>query len=346
MQFSLRGVVEKFGNLPMNKIAIILKDVCLGLQYLHTRAQSIVHRDLTPNNIMLCCHLRAKITDLGLARTLQATDAKTLTKAPGTLDFMAPECLADAPAYGLAIDIFSFGGVILYIGTQQWPHPAPWVRLDPDSGEKLILTSEVQRRQQYLDIMAEAYTDLKPLVVSCLDDNPKNRPTVTKMLTEIKVLTKKFSNNNYCDIDKFNSQLQQQKEQLQPAAGVKQHQQPLLEQQQQHQGKEQQSHQLQQPQQNYQEGLEQEQQHQKLMDQQKEQELETMLVQDEQQSLQVAKTCVYVCVCMYSLYVCMDVHMYVYMYICEYMYKYVPVCTYVCRHILMHVGAILWYIWR
>ena len=316
MQFSLRGVVEKFGNLPMNKIAIILKDVCLGLQYLHTRAQSIVHRDLTPNNIMLCCHLRAKITDLGLARTLQATDAKTLTKAPGTLDFMAPECLADAPAYGLAIDIFSFGGVILYIGTQQWPHPAPWVRLDPDSGEKLILTSEVQRRQQYLDIMAEAYTDLKPLVVSCLDDNPKNRPTVTKMLTEIKVLTKKFSNNNYCGIDKFNSQLQQQKEQLQPAAGVKQYQQPLLEQQQQHQRKEQQSHQLQQPQQNYQEGLEQEQQHQKLMHQQKEQELETMLVQDEQQSLQVAKTCVYVCVCI----VCMYVWMYICMYIRIYIY--------------------------
>ena len=135
MQFSLRGLMEKHTLLSMNKIATILHDVCLGLQYLHTRTPPIVHRDLTPNNILLCYHFRAKISDLGVARTLETTDAK-LTQTPGTPVFMPPECLADKPVYGLSLDIFSFGGIILYIITQQWPNPSSWVSFDPVTNEK------------------------------------------------------------------------------------------------------------------------------------------------------------------------------------------------------------------
>ena len=66
-------------DISFNNTATILHDVCLGLQCLHTRNPPIVYWDLTPNNILLCCHLRAKISDLGVARTLQATDT-TLTQ--------------------------------------------------------------------------------------------------------------------------------------------------------------------------------------------------------------------------------------------------------------------------
>ena len=186
MQSSLRGLVEKHNdiNISFNNTVSILNDVCLGLQYLHSRTPPIVHRDLTPNNILLCYHLRAKITDLGVARTLQATDT-TLTKAPGTPNFMPPEYLVDNPVYGLPLDIFSFGGVILYITTQQWPSPPSWINFDPNTGEKFIL-SEIQRRQQYLDKMTVTFMNFKPLVISCLDDNPNNRPTVVEVLIELK----------------------------------------------------------------------------------------------------------------------------------------------------------------
>ena len=220
MQFSLTNVVEKHSDLTLNKIVIILNDVCLGLQYLHSRTPPIVHRDLTPNNILLCYHLRAKITDLGMARILQETDNKTLTQAPGTPAFMPPECLAEKPVYDLAIDIFSFGGVILYITTGQWPHPAPWISFDPNTGEKLILTSELQRRQQYLDKMTGTYESLKPLVISCLDDNPKNRPTVKVVSMEIKKISNvKRRVSMYCDVwadgdQQSTTQTQKQQQQL------------------------------------------------------------------------------------------------------------------------------------
>ena len=41
--------------------------------------------------------------------------------------------------------------------------------------------SEVNRRQEYLDKMTGGAVELKPLVMSCLDDNPANRPSVAQV---------------------------------------------------------------------------------------------------------------------------------------------------------------------
>ena len=195
MDISLTNLVKnRHSDLTFNEIATILNDVCLGLQYLHSRTPPIVHRDLTPNNILLCSHLRAKITDLGVARKLLVTDTETMTQIPGTPAFMPPETLADNPFYDLAVDIFALGGVILYTTTRQWPTPSSWIHFDPNTGEKSNLT-ELQRRQQYMDRMPSTFVELKPLVMSCLDDNPKNRPAVTKVLIEIESL-KKNSNED------------------------------------------------------------------------------------------------------------------------------------------------------
>ena len=245
MQFSLTKLVEIHSKtcISLNNTVTILKDVCLGLEYLHTRTPQIVHRDLTPNNILLCQHFRAKITDLGMARTLEATNTKTLTKAPGTPDFMPLECLIDKPVYGLPLDIFSFGGVILHVTTRQWPTPAPWVRVDPNTGEKLTLTSELQRRQLYLDKMTKTYEKFKPLVKSCLNDNPNDRPTVVEVLIEIKSIQKACP-SLYYDIW-ANTEKQpaaQSHEQQQQLSSSKQNQQHGKEQQQQR--KQEQQHQV------------------------------------------------------------------------------------------------------
>ena len=185
MQHSLRALVEKYDNIPLNVKLSILDEVCLGLRYLHSRNPPIVHRDLTPNNILLSYRLEAKITDLGVAKVMQTTDAKTMTKAPGTTDFMPPESLADRPVYGVPLDVFSYGGVMLYTITQLWPQPSSWVQFDPDTGRRMVL-SELERRQRYLDKMTGGVTDLKPLVMSCLDDNPKRRPLVVQVSMTIK----------------------------------------------------------------------------------------------------------------------------------------------------------------
>ena len=185
MQHSLRGLVENYDNIPLNVKLSILDEVCLGLRYLHSRNPPIVHRDLTPNNILLGGHLEAKITDLGVAKVMRSDNQKTKTKLPGTPDFMPPEALSIRPVYGPSLDVFSFGGVILNVITQLWPGPTDLLEFNTNTGKREVV-SEVRRRQQYLDKMTGAAADLKPLVMSCLNDNPKNRPLVAQVSMTIK----------------------------------------------------------------------------------------------------------------------------------------------------------------
>ena len=194
MRQNLTDFIEQYSSIPINVKLSILNDVCLGLRYLHSKDPPILHRDLTPNNILLSNYLEAKITDLGVAKAVQSKNTKMMTKAPGTVDFMPPEALVDKPMYGLPLDVFSLGGVILFAIIQEWPHPLSLVQFDSDTGTKVCL-SEVQRRQVYLDKMTG---ELKSLVMSCLSDNPKERPSVVQVSAKIEDTVSVYIKNSSC----------------------------------------------------------------------------------------------------------------------------------------------------
>ena len=193
MQESVTSLVEKHDNIPLLVKLSILHDVSLGLRYLHGHNPPIVHRDLTPNNILVTPHLEAaKITDLGVAKVMTG-NSTTMTRTPGTGVFMPPEALDDKPVYGPPLDVFSFGGVILHITSRQWPTPKSWSQVDPKTGKRVILSSEVERRQQYINMMIGGDADLKPLAVSCLEDDPKLRPPAADMSERIKMVKEEYS---------------------------------------------------------------------------------------------------------------------------------------------------------
>ena len=199
MHSSLRGLVEEHADIPMNVTLSILSDVCHGLQYLHSREPPIVHQNLTPDNILLCYHFKAKISDVGI---VNSSDMQEPSQAPRMPAFVPLESSISESSddfelcNALSLDTFSFGGVILYITTHQWPRPVPLTSFDPDTGNSIVLT-ELQRYQQYLNKMAESCANLKPLVISCLSDNPEKRPSVVQVLTEIKEV-KKFYSEKLC----------------------------------------------------------------------------------------------------------------------------------------------------
>ena len=95
MQESLTSVVEKYPNIPMPVKFSMLLDVSRGLWYLHCHHPPIFHRDLSPNNVLLTSQFVAKISDLGVAKVIQADSKKTKTRAPGTVDFIPPKALPD-----------------------------------------------------------------------------------------------------------------------------------------------------------------------------------------------------------------------------------------------------------
>ena len=62
---TLSACLEGYGILPKEISFEILRDVALGLCYLHERSPPIIHRDLSANNVLLTSNMNAKLSDLG-----------------------------------------------------------------------------------------------------------------------------------------------------------------------------------------------------------------------------------------------------------------------------------------
>ena len=193
MDESLKAYMEKLPNNALKRKNSILVDVAKGLGYLHAQNPAVIHRDLSPNNILLQTGGQgeiptAKIADLGVAKMVTDTRSTMhkLTKVPGTVDFMPPEAFASIPFYSIGLDVFSFGGIMLFVTTHKWPTPTDQVTLDPLT-DALMPVSEVKRRQEYLDEISSDFTLYKPLIVSCLHNSPAKRPTIAEVSEKLKV---------------------------------------------------------------------------------------------------------------------------------------------------------------
>ena len=69
-----------------------------------------------------------------------------------TLDFMPPESFDDKINHDHSFDVFSYGGITLYILNGKWPKPTEITRYDPVT-RRVTAFTEVERRQGHLDKM-------------------------------------------------------------------------------------------------------------------------------------------------------------------------------------------------
>ena len=186
---SLTSLVEDNPVVPIGTKLSIIKDVALGLRYLHTRNPSIIHRDLSSNNVLLSKGMEGKIGDLGTARLVDPRRQSRMTQAPGTAHFMPPEALAEDVTnirYGKELDVFSFGCVMLHTLSHQWPTPSQAVIINPDTGLVTGGRTEVERRSLYFERIDRSRSDvLIPLIESCLSNLPKNRPSIVRVCDQL-----------------------------------------------------------------------------------------------------------------------------------------------------------------
>ena len=178
---SLWAVLEDHHEqLSLVNKAHILHNVACGLQYLHNKEIQIIHRDLNSNNILLNESLIAKIGDVGQARTLKLVSDKELqlSTAPGNFLHMPPEALEHKPVYDSSLDIFSFGCVIIHTATRKLPIPTDQYVQSGNSG-MFVKQTEIQRRQQYLDLMNDHSVAITEITIQCLADTPKSRPSAS-----------------------------------------------------------------------------------------------------------------------------------------------------------------------
>jgi len=83
-----------------------LMDIVTALEFVH--GQSVLHRDLKCDNVLVTDSNEAKLADFGTSLQFESADEKRLGKREGTVIFMAPEIIS-AGKYGLEADVWSFG---------------------------------------------------------------------------------------------------------------------------------------------------------------------------------------------------------------------------------------------
>ena len=183
--------LTKFIENSKSRIALstkigILYDVSDGLSFLHGRRPPILHRDLSSNNVLLTSQLAAKIGDLGVAKLLRSDEIQTGNKLVltrpmlGTLAFMPPEAMQVGSLCGTSIDVFSFGNVALHVFSEKWPNPSALKQKDKFS-KAMVTYTEVERRQQYLDMMTGEVAKFREMVEQCLNDDPDSRPRIIEV---------------------------------------------------------------------------------------------------------------------------------------------------------------------
>ena len=98
--------------MPPKPAAALIEKLAHAVDYAHQ--QGIVHRDLTPGNILLASDGEPKITDFGLAKHLSSAANLTATGAVmGTPQYMSPEqARGDTKSVGPAADIYALGAIL------------------------------------------------------------------------------------------------------------------------------------------------------------------------------------------------------------------------------------------
>ena len=117
---TLDALMKQLRPLPEPDAARIASRICEALQYMH--ANNVVHRDLKPQNIMMCSDATIRIMDFGIAKSSKARRLTFVGFSPtmGTPDYMAPEQVKGKRG-DERTDIYGLGAILYEMATGATP---------------------------------------------------------------------------------------------------------------------------------------------------------------------------------------------------------------------------------
>lgn len=172
---SLADLVERYGPVPPARTAYILRQACASLWEAH--ACGLVHRDIKPQNIMLC-DMRGerdfvKVLDFGLVKQIDGNQTRDLTgvmRILGTPLYMSPERIRNPADADVRADIYALGAVGFFLLTGK--------RLFETETEH-DLTYHVLHETPRLASQCSPFAvpaELDALIGRCLEKDPAARP--------------------------------------------------------------------------------------------------------------------------------------------------------------------------
>lgn len=162
---------DKDATLNPSRIIKILIQLLLGVDALHR--SMIIHRDLKPDNVFVDADDNIKIGDFGCARLLESLTDKAHT-CIGTPLYESPE-VVKGEDYTLSSDLWSLGVLLYELCTLARPfkHPNRYVL------QQIIMSGKYKPIPKL-----RAPKEIRAIVDSLLQTNPKDRPTAHTLLQD------------------------------------------------------------------------------------------------------------------------------------------------------------------
>ena len=118
---TLKERIRRLGRLPVSEAVAYAIEIGRALECAH--ANRLVHRDVKPQNVLIDPDGRAKVTDFGIARSLEAQGLTAPGRVLGTTDYVSPEQALGHEVTGQS-DIYSLGIVLYEMLTGEAPFTA------------------------------------------------------------------------------------------------------------------------------------------------------------------------------------------------------------------------------
>jgi serine/threonine-protein kinase len=175
---TLAHLLKAMRPLPEKDALKIASLICEALQHMHD--YGVIHRDLKPQNVMICCDGTIRIMDFGIARDVTSRRITRVgnSTSMGTPDYMAPEQVKGKRA-DKRTDIYNLGALLyeLLTGVVPFQNDNPWAALNAR-----VTGDPVAPRKLNPEVSAQA----EEIVLRALQREPADRyPSAAAMKAEI-----------------------------------------------------------------------------------------------------------------------------------------------------------------
>ena len=164
----LKELIDARGKLPGAELARIGEEVCAGLAHAHGRG--VVHRDIKPHNILLDETGRAKVSDFGIARALDTTQATRTGAYLGTALYSSPEQLQGHKVTPKS-DVYSLGATLYQAAAGEPPFTGTPIEVASQHVSKP--PPPLKEREGNLDVG----DGMEALILACLAKDADERPS-------------------------------------------------------------------------------------------------------------------------------------------------------------------------
>ncbi|KAJ3554978.1 hypothetical protein NP233_g12312 [Leucocoprinus birnbaumii] len=171
-------------NTPsLHKVLSMMLDIARGLEYLHMRKPSVIHRDCKSSNILITARGTAKIADFGLAKVKQST--RSMVKSlVGTVNWQAPELWTAHPKYNHKVDVFSCA--LVFWEMLQWHLPVrkhPWEGMNEHAIYDVV--GAKRQRPSVSGLRKQWCSEIVDLMERMWAQEHQDRPTMTEVVLEL-----------------------------------------------------------------------------------------------------------------------------------------------------------------